>query len=341
MARKSPKNPLNDIVGQAGGWLGGAVSSLNTFLTGQDNPTVNPQTRRVISASQVVGDVVTGGAVSAMQQGPDAVRRYANTQIALAAAGLAAEPVVGAAVKGAKILKNPVTRAQVVRRGQDAAWKVGHTVSGYKPVLNKTVRDLRKSNAVRGQQLADLNEAHRLLRETIYDVDRLVDSRATKQAKQKTVEMANEFIKQYERNNPIYSRAEHMAFMESREAGTAIPSEDMPGYFEVPSRREVRKRLNKAANQEFSELMQGFAEQGLPLPQNATERLARDVREAQMYQRASGIMSRRGIETTRNLPVNTPEQIVAAEFRAMSLQDRLETQYLRSMMKRSNRRKPR
>jgi hypothetical protein len=169
MARNSPKNPLNDIVGQAGGWLGGAASSLNTFLTGQDNPSLNPQTRRVVSASQTVGDVVTGGAVTAMKGGPDAVTRYAAQQAAVYAAGLAFEPAVEAAVTTAKILKNPVTRAQVLRRGEDAVWITKQTLREAMPVSGKTASNLRRNLAQARQQAMeaglDLEDARRLARQ--------------------------------------------------------------------------------------------------------------------------------------------------------------------------------
>lgn len=114
------QNPLDDIGSTVGGWLGGAAKSLNTFLTGDRNPTLNPQTRQGIRALQEVGDVASSGAVSAMQQGPDAVVRYANTQLAIAAAS----GVVGA-VGPAAVSKAAKTKAgqAVIRKAEDIAFQ--------------------------------------------------------------------------------------------------------------------------------------------------------------------------------------------------------------------------
>lgn len=313
MARRSSKNPLDDIVGQAGGWLGGAASSLNTFLTGQNNPTTNPQTRRVISASQAVGDIVTGGAVSAMQQGPEAVQRYANTQIALAAAGIAAQPV-----------------AQVVGRGVSAVGKskAGKALASRLPVSQKTVKQIRRQNAIDMLQMAERMAAR-------------ADRKYMRQQR-KTAQMANEVIKQYQEFNPVYSRAEAMHI---EDVGRQLREANAPAM-EIPiDPKAVSRNLGKAANEIFRETMEvgsrKFDEQYPGWQSDVFNQLKKDIEQAQVYQRARGMMHRTGVETTRRLPKNTIEQKLAAEFRQEELMDRLETQYLRSMMRRGGRGKPR
>ena len=313
MARKSPKNPLNDIVGQAGGWLGGAVSSLNTFLTGQDNPTVNPQTRRAISASQAVGDVVTGGAVSAMQQGPDAVTKYAAQQAALYGAGLAAQPVLGAAAKGVSAVANTKTGKALT-----------NAVSSRLPVSQKTVRAIRQQHA----------------RDVVQMAKRLDDKYMRQQ--RKTAQMANAVIKQYQEFSPVYGRAEAMHI---EDTARQLKAANAPAM-EIPiDQRAVSRNLSKSANEIFRETMQaGTREYDYQYPgwqQDVMNQLKKDIEDAQTYQRARGMLHRAGVETTRRLPRKTIEQKLAAEFRQEDLMDRLETQYLRSMMKRSNLRKPR
>lgn len=313
MARKSPKNPLNDIVGQAGGWLGGAVSSLNTFLTGQDNPTVNPQTRRVISASQTVGDIVTGGAVSAMQRGPDAVTRYAAQQAALYGAGLAAEPVLGAAAKGVSAAANTKTGKALT-----------NAVSSRLPVSQKTVRAIRQQH----------------VRDVVQMAKRLDDKYMRQQ--RKTAQMANAVIKQYQEFSPVYSRAEAMHI---EDTARQLKAANAPAM-EIPiDQRAVSRNLSRSANEIFSETMDAaIREPGYQYPgwqQDVLNQLKKDIEDAQTYQRARGMLHRTGVETTRRLPRKTIEQKLAAEFRQEDLMDRLETQYLRSMMRRSNLRKPR
>ena len=112
MPRKS--NPINDIGNTVGGWLGGAAKSLNTFLTGDKNPTINPTTRRAIGATQEVADVLSGGGVAAAKAGPDAFQRYAVTQGALAigAAGVgAALPKVVSAAANTNAGKYAINKA--------------------------------------------------------------------------------------------------------------------------------------------------------------------------------------------------------------------------------------
>ncbi len=109
------KNPIDDIGSTVGGWLGGAAKSLNVFLTGDQNPTMNPQTRAGIRALQEIGEQTTGGAVSAMQQGPEAVQRYVMTQAAIAAAAGG----VGA------VAPKVVSKAAQTKAGQAVARKAG------------------------------------------------------------------------------------------------------------------------------------------------------------------------------------------------------------------------
>jgi len=313
MARKSPKNPLNDIVGQAGGWLGGAVSSLNTFLTGQDNPTLNPQTRRVVSASQTVGDIVTGGAVSAMQQGPDAVTRYAAQQAALYGAGLAAEPVLGAAAKGVSAVANTKTGKALT-----------NAVSSRLPVSQKTVRAIRQQH----------------VRDVVQMAKRLDDKYMRQQ--RKTAQMANAVIKQYQELNPVYSRAKTM-YLEN--LGNELKAANAPAM-EIPiDEKAISRNLSKSANEIFRNTMQaGTREYDYQYPgwqQDVMNQLKKDIEDAQTYQRARGMLHRAGVETTRRLPRKTIEQKLAAALRQEDLLDRLETQYLRSMMRRSGRGKPR
>lgn len=316
MARKSPKNPLNDIVGQAGGWLGGAVSSLNTFLTGQDNPTVNPQTRKVISASQTVGDVVTGGAVSAMKGGPDAVTRYAAQQAALYAAGLAAEPVLEAAGKGVSAAAN--TKAGKALKGVVAEAK--YEISSRLPVSQKTVKAIRQQH----------------VRDVLQMAKRLDDKYMMQQ--RKTAQMANAVIKQYQEFNPVYIRAEAMHI---EDTARQLKAANAPAM-EIPiDEKAISRNLSKSANEIFRDTMQaGTREYDYQYPgwqQDVMNQLKKDIEDAQTYQRARGMLHRAGVETTRRLPRKTIEQKLAAEFRQEDLMDRLETQYLRSMMRRSGR----
>lgn len=94
MARR-PKNPINDIVNQVGGWLGGR------------GPGTNPQVRAAMDATRAVGKVVdaaTGGFGSAVvsdaqrmaQTGsstPSALYKTAAVNLAAAAAGVGAAKV--------------------------------------------------------------------------------------------------------------------------------------------------------------------------------------------------------------------------------------------------------
>ena len=101
MARGKKQNPIDDISKTVGGWLGGAARSLNVLATGDKNPSMNPTTRKGIRAVQGGLNVASGGGVTAIQQGPDAVVRYANTQIALYGLGEVAGEVIPAAVSRA------------------------------------------------------------------------------------------------------------------------------------------------------------------------------------------------------------------------------------------------
>ena len=72
-------------------------------------------------------DVATGGGVSAVQGGPDAVVRYANTQIALTGLGM-----VGGDLAGDLLSKIDYSKAG--RAAKDLAWKAKYEAKMLKPV---------------------------------------------------------------------------------------------------------------------------------------------------------------------------------------------------------------
>lgn len=153
-----PKNPIDDIAKTVGGWLGGGAKALDTFLTGDRNPTFTPTTRQGIRALQEIGDVTSGGAVAAMQQGPDAVTRYVNTQVAIAAASGA----VGAVAPVALSKAARTTTAKAIARG---AGNVAFQARMLKPMTKrqsiKASRPLLdKMLEMRGQMLDLQDELH-------------------------------------------------------------------------------------------------------------------------------------------------------------------------------------
>lgn len=324
MARSSKKNlrnPLDDISKAATGWLGDAAKGLS-MLIGPDSPTVNPQTKKAVDATRVVGDVVTGGAVTAMRGGPDAVERYAAQQAALYAAGLAAGPAINATVMGAKIVKNPVLRAQAARRAVDAAQTTKQALREAVPVSQKTVKAIQ------------LQHAEDMLR-----LSQRADAKYMDQVR-KNAGMANNAIKKYHETSPVYWRAEAMHI---EDVSRQLRAANAPAMEINIDPKAVSRNLNKAANEIFRETMeQGMRDPANQYPgwqQDVLDQLKKDIDEIQVYQRARGMLHRAGIENTRRLPLDNVEKRLAAEFRREDLQDRLETQYLRSMMRRSNPRK--
>ena len=296
MARRAPRNPLNDIAGEVGGWLGGGARALDALLSGDRNPGLNPQTRNLIRNTQVVGDVVSGGAVTAMQGGPDAVQRFAAQQAAFYAAGLATGPALGAAGKGLQKAKNIPKVAKAISKAEAR-------LANVMPVSAKTVRQMQRENAMMTLRVAERGQ------------------RRYVEQQRKTARMANQFIKQYEANNPVYMRAEAM-WMEDIDRQYRAANA-MPGTPIDIDRKAIHRNLNKSANEVFQETVRRMSHVENPYPgwQNeAVNQLKADIEEARNYQRARGILHRIGIERTQRLPKpDSIEKQLAAEFRAEEL----------------------
>jgi hypothetical protein len=325
VAPRKSKNPIDDLGGLVGGWLGGSARALNTFLTGDRNPTFNPQTRQGIRAIQEIGNATTGGAVLAMQQGPEAVQRYMATQAALAAAGGVAPSVVRGAVVGAKAIKNPVTRQQIARRATDAAWKAKYVAEGMKPVRYSKLRDMRNQKVRLMMQMQGRVEDAR----DVAKWERRIADVAIANMQKKTTLMANEFSLQYQNYNPVYQRAEQRNMEKLLELyGQSGAPEGM--QMSGNTGTAISKELMGAANDLFRTATEAGAEPGA----FAWWQLKEDVRQAKAYQRARGIMARQAIDNIRSggyRPANP-------EYVQQELQDRLEVQFLRSMMKRRDKR---
>lgn len=302
---------MNDIAGEVGGWLGGGARALDTFLSGDRNPGLNPQTRNLIRNTQAVGDVVSGGAVRAMQGGPDAVQRFAAQQAALYAAGLAAGPALGAAGKGLQKARNVPKVAKAISKAEAR-------LANVMPVSAKTVRQMQRENAMMTLRIAERGQ------------------RRYVEQQQKTARMANQFIKQYEANNPVYMRAEAMWFEDVGDQYRAANA--MHGTPIDIDRKAIHRNLNRSANEIFRETLDRMAKAENPRPgwqNDAINQLKFDIEEARNYQRARGILHRIGIERTRRLPKpDSIEKQLAAEFRAEELKDRVEVQLLRSALRR-------
>jgi len=157
MARK-PKNPIDDIAKTVGGWLGGGAKSLNTFLTGDRNPTLNPQTRAGIRATQRGLDIASGGGVSAAQQGPGAFARYANTQIGLYGAGVVAPSAISAALQSAP-------GQYATRKAATVAANAAFHAKLLKPVTTRTVMKSQKELILALQEAQDVAEDARFYNE--------------------------------------------------------------------------------------------------------------------------------------------------------------------------------
>jgi len=107
MARRSPKNPVNDIINTVGGWLGGR------------GPGTNPQVQAAMQATRAIArtaDTATGGFGQALlsdaqrmamtgSSTPSALYKTAAVNLGAAAAGVGAAKVAGKVVKNSRIPK--------------------------------------------------------------------------------------------------------------------------------------------------------------------------------------------------------------------------------------------
>ena len=159
----------------------------------------------------------------------------------------------------------------------------------------------------------------------------------TRRTSPKTTKMANEFITQYQDYNPVYERAENKAM---NALGDLYQSSNAPQGMRMEyTRKDIRKQLLPSAQDLYADAL-GRMPQDDPMRIEAFNQLQRDVRQAKAFQQAEGIMSRAKIEKTRRAPVLSDEQRLAKEYRDMVLQDRVEAQVLRSMLKRSKNKNP-
>jgi hypothetical protein len=330
MAPRRPKNPINDIVNSAGRWLGGAAQSLDRALTADQDPTVNPLARRGIGTTQSVLDFASGGAVAAMKGGPDDVQRFASTQLAL----MTGLPVAGAGVGAvAKGIKASGVVPKVARKAADVAWEAKYNAKMLKPVTTRKLVAQRNQFAREKQQLQEMIAQSQ---SEAFEAGDLI-SRMGSRVPNKTVKMANEFITQYQDYNPVFERAENKAMSEISEVYRA--SNAPQGMRMEYTRKDIRKQLLPSAQDLYADAL-GRMPQDDPMRIEAFNQLQTDIRQAKAFQQAEGIMARKGIETTRNLPALSDEQRLAKEYRDMVLQDRVEAQVLRSMLKRSKNKNP-
>ena len=134
MARKAPKNPINDIVDTVGAWFGGR------------GPGTNPQVRAAMDATRAIGKVVdtaTGGfgqaVVSDAQRmaasgssTPSALYKTAAVNLGAAAVGVGAAKVVG------KVAEKVVESGVVARAANKVRGEVvglhGSPVKGLKQI---------------------------------------------------------------------------------------------------------------------------------------------------------------------------------------------------------------
>ena len=332
MAPRRVKNPINDIVNSAGRWLGGAAQSLDRALTADQDPTVTPLARRGIGTTQSVLDFASGGAIAAMKGGPDDVQRFASTQLALMTGLPVAGAAVGAAAKG---IKASGVVPLAVRKAADVAWEAKHNARMMMPVTTRKFVTQRNQFAREKQQLQGMlvqaqAEAWQL-------GDMIDEISATRRTSPKTTKMANEFIAQYQDYNPVYERAENKAM---NALGDLYQSSNAPQGMRMEyTRKDIRKQLLPSAQDLYADAL-GRMPQDDPMRIEAFNQLQRDVRQAKAFQQAEGIMSRAKIEKTRRAPVLSDEQRLAKEYRDMVLQDRVEAQVLRSMLKRSKNKNP-
>jgi hypothetical protein len=330
MAPRRPKNPINDIVNSAGRWVGGAAQSLDRALTADQDPTVNPLARRGIGTTQSVLDFASGGAVAAMKGGPDDVQRFASTQLALMTGLPVAGAAVGAAAKG---IKASGVVPLAVRKAADVAWEAKYNAKMLKPVTTRKLVAQRNQFAREKQQLQEMIAQSQ---SEAFEAGDLI-SRMGSRVPNKTVKMANEFITQYQDYNPVYERAENKAM---NALGDLYRASNAPQGMRMEyTRKDIRKQLLPSAQDLYADAL-GRMPQDDPMRIEAFNQLQRDVRQAKAFQQAEGIMARKGIETTRNLPALSDEQRLAKEYRDMVLQDRVEAQVLRSMLKRSKNKNP-
>jgi len=115
MARRSPKNPVNDIINTVGGWLGGR------------GPGTNPQVQAAMQATRAIArtaDTATGGFGQALlsdaqrmamtgSSTPSALYKTAAVNLGAAAAGVGAAKVAGKAAS--KVVESGVP-ARVVNK---------------------------------------------------------------------------------------------------------------------------------------------------------------------------------------------------------------------------------
>jgi hypothetical protein len=330
MAPRRVKNPINDIVNSAGRWLGGAAQSLDRALTADQDPTVTPLARRGIATTQSVLDFASGGAIAAMKGGPDDVQRFASTQLAL----MTGLPVAGAAVGAvAKGIKASGVVPLAVRKAADVAWEAKYNARMMMPVTTRKFVTQRNQFAREKQQLQGMLVQAQA---EAWQAGDLI-SRMGSRVPNKTVKMANEFITQYQDYNPVFERAENKAMSEISEVYRA--SNAPQGMRMEYTRKDIRKQLLPSAQDLYADAL-GRMPQDDPMRIEAFNQLQTDIRQAKAFQQAEGIMARKGIETTRNLPALSDEQRLAKEYRDMVLQDRVEAQVLRSMLKRSKNKNP-
>lgn len=215
MARK-PKNPIDDIAKTVGGWLGGNAKSLNAFLTGDKNPTLNPQTRAGIRATQRGLDIASGGGVSAAQQGPGAFARYANTQIGFYGAGVVAPSAISAALESAP-------GQYATKKAATIAANAAFHAKLLKPVTTRTVMKSQKELIQALQEAKDVAEDARFYNEHLEQKIKGLERGAP---------YDEDYMDLYQRYNPVH----HQAAQDIERLGDPLLS---PG-------RENRMLLNTA-----------------------------------------------------------------------------------------------
>jgi hypothetical protein len=303
---------------------------LDRALTADRDPTVNPLARRGIATTQSVLDFASGGAVSAMKGGPDNVQRFASSQLALMTGLPVAGAGVGAAVRGVKA-SGVVPMA--ARKVADVAWEAKYNARMLMPVTTRKLVTQRNQYA---GKVRELQEMMVQAQSEAFEASDLI-SRMGSRVPNKTVKMANEFITQYQDYNPVFERAENKAM---NALGDLYQSSNAPQGMRMEyTRKDIRKQLLPSAQDLYADAL-GRMPQDDPMRIEAFNQLQKDVRQAKAFQQAEGIMARKGIETTRSRPVLSDADRAAEEYRNMVLQDRVEAQVLRSMLKRSKNKNP-
>jgi hypothetical protein len=320
MARR-PKNPINDIVNSAGGWLGGVAKGVYNYSDSQARTFTNPYIN------------VAGRAVGKNPNLPVSGAKEAITNTAWGVVDVASGPIGRVAAKGVTAAGRAVAKTGVVRKAADVAWEAKYNARMMMPVTTRKFVTQRNQFAREKQQLQGMLVQAQA--EAWHAGDLL--SEMGSRVPNKTVKMANEFITQYQDYNPVFERAENKAMSEISEMYRA--SNAPQGMRMEYTRKDIRKQLLPSAQDLYRDALERLPRND-PMRVEAFNQLQTDIRQAKAFQQAEGIMARKGIETTRRTPALSNEQRLAKEYRDMVLQDRVEAQVLRSMLKRSKNKNP-